>query len=110
MTITGAKSYPKGATMPHREEQRRKQAIARYLADDKIEDICKAMGGSKSWLYHIPPNLVVTPRASHNTLDLSIRYPHHVSSSPTAICMEMRHGTECQTDTPQPHHHRRFPR
>ena len=37
--------------MPHREEQRRKQAIARYLADDKIEDICKAMGVSKSWLY-----------------------------------------------------------
>jgi len=37
--------------MPHREEQRRKQAIARYLADDKIEDICMAMGGSKSWLY-----------------------------------------------------------
>ena len=37
--------------MPHREEQRRKQAIARYLADDKIEDICKAIGGSKSWLY-----------------------------------------------------------
>jgi transposase-like protein len=37
--------------MPHREEQRRKQAIARYLADEKIEDICKAIGGSKSWLY-----------------------------------------------------------
>lgn len=37
--------------MPHRKEQRRKQAIARYLADDKIEDICKAMGCSKSWLY-----------------------------------------------------------
>ena len=37
--------------MPDREEQRRKQAIARYLADDKIEDICKAIGGSKSWLY-----------------------------------------------------------
>src|SRR6266478_1619100 len=30
----------------------------------------------KRW--HIPPNLVVAPRASHNTLDLSIRYPHHV--------------------------------
>jgi hypothetical protein len=27
---------------------------------------------------HIPPNLVVAPRASHNTLDLSMRYPHHV--------------------------------
>ena len=37
--------------MPHRKEQRRQQAIARYLADDKIEDICKAMGCSKSWLY-----------------------------------------------------------
>ena len=37
--------------MPHRKEQRRKQAIARYLADDKIEDIYKAMGCSKSWLY-----------------------------------------------------------
>ena len=28
--------------------------------------------------HHIPPNLVVAPRASHNTLDLSMRYPHHV--------------------------------
>jgi transposase-like protein len=37
--------------MPHRKEQRRQQAVARYHADDKIEDICKAMGGSKSWLY-----------------------------------------------------------
>jgi transposase-like protein len=37
--------------MPPREEQRRKQAIARYLADEKIEDICQARGGSKSWLY-----------------------------------------------------------
>ena len=26
---------------------------------------------------HIPPNLVVAPRASHNTLDLSMRSPHH---------------------------------
>ena len=34
--------------MPDREEQRRKQAIVRYLADDKIEDICKVIGGSKN--------------------------------------------------------------
>src|SRR5712691_4654925 len=51
MTITGDQSSPTGATMPPREEQRRKQAIARYLADEKIEDICQARGGSKSWLY-----------------------------------------------------------
>lgn len=34
---------------PH--EPRRKQAIARYLAGDKIDDICQQMKCSKSWLY-----------------------------------------------------------
>ena len=37
--------------MPHRLERRRQQAIARYLAGDKIEPICCEMGCSKSWLY-----------------------------------------------------------
>lgn len=37
--------------MPPDDEQRRKQAIARYLAGDKIEDICRQMPCSKSWLY-----------------------------------------------------------
>jgi transposase-like protein len=32
-------------------EQRRKQAIERYLTGDKIEDICKTMACSKSFLY-----------------------------------------------------------
>jgi hypothetical protein len=64
-------------------------------------------GGSE---VHSPPNLVVTPRASHHMLDLSMRYPHDVSSAPMAICMEMRHGTACQTETRKPHHHHRFPR
>lgn len=41
----------KEIAMPHREEQRRKEAIARDLADDTIEDICQAMACSKSWLY-----------------------------------------------------------
>lgn len=61
--------------MPHRNEQRRQQAIARYLADDKIEDICKAMACSKSWLYkwrgryqaadpHWAKELSTTPRSS----------------------------------------------
>jgi transposase len=34
---------------PH--QQRRKQAMTRYLADDKIEDICQQLACSKSWLY-----------------------------------------------------------
>lgn len=37
--------------MTQHQEQRRKQAMARYLANDKIDDICRQMAGSKSWLY-----------------------------------------------------------
>ena len=37
--------------MTQHHEQRRKQAMARYLADDKIDDICQQMACSKSWLY-----------------------------------------------------------
>lgn len=33
------------------QEQRRKQAIDRYLADVKIDDICRQLACSKSWLY-----------------------------------------------------------
>jgi transposase len=33
------------------QEQRRQQAIARYLAGDPIEDICRELACSKSWLY-----------------------------------------------------------
>lgn len=35
---------------PHH-QQRRKQAMARYLADDKIDHIWQQLAGSKSWLY-----------------------------------------------------------
>jgi len=35
---------------PH-QQQRRKQAIAKYLADVKIDDICRQLPCSKSWLY-----------------------------------------------------------
>ena len=41
----------KGTLMSPRLEHRRQQAIARYLAGDKIESICREMGCSKSWLY-----------------------------------------------------------
>ena len=55
---------------------------------------------------HIPADLVVTRRFSHHTLALAMGYPHHVSSAPTAICMEMRHGPDRQSDTQKPHDHR----
>jgi transposase-like protein len=41
----------KATPMSQRTEQRRQQAIDKYLADDKIEDICRQLVCSKSWLY-----------------------------------------------------------
>ena len=32
-------------------EHRRRQALERYIAGDKIDDICRQMSCSKSWLY-----------------------------------------------------------
>jgi transposase-like protein len=37
--------------MPHSQQQRRQHAMARYLAGDKIEEICRELSCSKSWLY-----------------------------------------------------------
>src|SRR2546425_2767879 len=47
----GQNQMYKGAIMHHAQEQRRKQAVVRYLAGDKIEAICRDMHCSKSWLY-----------------------------------------------------------
>src|SRR6266705_6197363 len=41
----------KETIMDHPQEQRRKQAVVRYLAGDNIEAICRDMHCSKSWLY-----------------------------------------------------------
>ena len=45
------KQLPQDSPNPHEGENRRHQAMARYLAGDKIEDICRELGCSKSWLY-----------------------------------------------------------
>ena len=37
--------------MAQAHEQRRQRAIDRYLAGDPIEDICRELACSKSWLY-----------------------------------------------------------
>ena len=37
--------------MGHPQEHRRQQAIARYLAGDNIEAICRDLRCAKSWLY-----------------------------------------------------------
>ena len=37
--------------MAQHTEQRRHQAIDQYLAEDKVEDICRQLACAKSWLY-----------------------------------------------------------
>ena len=37
--------------MSQHTEQRRHQAIKQYLAEDKIDDICRHLACAKSWLY-----------------------------------------------------------
>jgi len=49
--LKAKKRPPEGATMPPHDAQRRQQAIARYLAGDKIAEIWRQMTCSKSWLY-----------------------------------------------------------
>jgi hypothetical protein len=52
MAIFKAKNYAQKERMMRQPyEQRRKQAVARYLAGDKIDAICQEMRCSKSWLY-----------------------------------------------------------
>jgi putative transposase len=41
----------KGVIMNQAQEQRRKQAVVRYLTGDKIVAICRDLHCSKSWLY-----------------------------------------------------------
>jgi transposase len=41
----------KTPTLLSAHERRRQEAVARYLAGDRIEVICQEMGCSKSWLY-----------------------------------------------------------
>jgi transposase-like protein len=45
------KQGQKAARLSPGVKDRRHQAIARYLAGDKIEAICREMGCAKSWLY-----------------------------------------------------------
>ena len=49
--------------------------------DNDLSQFFEAMEANQHKKCHIPPNLVVTTRTSHNTLALSICYTHDVSSA-----------------------------
>ena len=42
---------PQASLLSQHHEQRRRQAIDHYLAEDKVEDICRHLACSQSWRY-----------------------------------------------------------
>src|SRR5215510_12494041 len=73
----------KEAIMTHPQEQRRKHAIARYLAGDKMDVICGDLHFSKSWLYKWKPRNQVDDPAC--TKSVSNQPQHKPSQLPQRI-------------------------
>ncbi len=71
--------------MSNPQEQRRHQAVARYLAGDPIETICHEMRCSKSWLYkwknrYQPDDPGWAPAEVPNLGITRGNYPHRLNS------------------------------
>jgi len=83
--------------MSQRKEQRRKQAIDTYLAGDKVEDICRQLVCSKSWLYKWRNRYDATKATwaqerpkkpkSHPT-----QTPEHVERAVVSLRLTLRHN------------------
>ena len=83
--------------MPQRTAHRRHQALAKYRADDKVEDICRQLACSKSWLstwrrrYEATKATWAQERStrpkSHPT-----QTPAHVEQAVVALHQTLRHS------------------
>jgi len=85
--------------MSQRTEQRRQQAIDTYLADDKVEDICRQLVCSKSWLYkwrdrYDAHNLAWVQERSTRPKHSPPQTPAHVARAIVSL-----HVTLCQNGT-----------
>src|SRR5262249_10534229 len=87
--------------MTKAQAQRRQRAIDRYLAGDPIEDICRALACSKSWLYKWRDRYLATepswkaelrrrPRATPT------KTPQHITQVVVALRQTLaQHGQRC---------------
>ena len=89
--------------MPHSKEQRRQHAMARYLAGDKIEEICRELSCSKSWLYKWKKRYQATDPCW--ATEQTRRPRSHPSQTPPTIAqavvdlhrtLRQRHRVECR--------------
>jgi transposase-like protein len=89
----------KGTPMPQRTEHRRHHALDKYLADDKIEDICRHLACSKSWLYkwrarYDATNLAWAQERSTRPKHSPTQTPEHVEQAIVSL-----HRTLCHKGT-----------
>jgi transposase-like protein len=83
--------------MSQRKEQRRKQAIDTYLAGDKVEDICRQLACSKSWLYkwrarYDAQNPAWTQERSTRPKSHPAQTPEHIARAIVSLDETLRHN------------------
>ena len=83
--------------MSQRKEQRRKQAIDTYLAGDKVEDICRQLACSKSWLYkwrdrYDAQHPAWTQERSTQPKSHPTQTPEHVARALVSLHVTLRHN------------------
>ena len=85
--------------MSQRTEHRRHQALDQYLAEDKVEDICRQLACAKSWLYkwrdrYDANNPAWVQERSKRPKTSPTQTPEHVARTIVAL-----HGTLRQNGT-----------
>jgi transposase-like protein len=83
--------------MTQRTEHRRHQALDHYLANDKVEDICRHLGCSKSWLYkwrarYDATNPAWVQERSTRPKHSPTQTPAHVAQAIVALHSTLRHN------------------
>ena len=80
--------------MTQHHQQRREQAMARYLADVKIDDICQQLACSKSWLYkwkarYQPDDPTWAKELSRKPHTLTAKTPDHIEQAVIEIRQDL---------------------
>ncbi len=87
--------------MAHMHAQRRQRAIDRYLAGDPIEDICRELACSKSWLYTWRDRSLATDPSwsaarSRRPRTTPTKTPQRIAQVVVALRQTLaQHGTGC---------------
>ena len=87
--------------MAHMHEQRRQRAIDSYLAGDPIEDICRELACSKSWLYKWRDRYLATDPSwsaalSRRPRTTPTKTPQRIAQVVVALRQTLaQHGTDC---------------